>query len=102
MDLRGFRGWSVEYEDGTIIYEGQKEWKDIPKTGIVTLTLHFSGREWRIHNKNAYLQKKKGSMIPGVNESFTIESRSIGYYDGDYKVWYTVDEASGVMKMEVV
>lgn len=100
------RGWSVEYSDGTIINEDQMEWKKLPKVNMITLALHYDGREWLIHNKAAYLQKKQASMIPGVNESFQVESRSIGYYDiidgKDCKVWYTVDESTGKMTMEVI
>jgi len=95
------RGWSVEYEDGTTITEEQKNWKKIPKVGIIRLTLHYDGRRWDVHNKIAYLQKKKGSVVPGISESFQVESRSIGYYEGNKKVWYTVDEHTGRMCMEV-
>lgn len=99
------RGWEVEYADGTIIKEVQQDWKKIPKVGIIRLTLHYEGRRWDIHEKVAYAQKKRGSVIPGVAGSFQIESRSIGYYDvikGDpVKVWYTVDEFTGKMTMEV-
>lgn len=101
MDLRGFRGWSVEYEDGTIIYEGQEEWNKIPKIGIKTLTLHYDLRQWVISGKEAYLQKKRGSMVPFHPETFRVESRSIGYYDGNSKVWYTVKENTGKMNIEV-
>lgn len=98
---RGFRGWSVEYSDGTEIYEGQMEWKAVPKQNIVRLTLHFDGRRWDIDGERVYFQKKRVSIIPGVKESLTVESRSIGYYEGNNKVFYTVDEHSGRMKMEV-
>jgi hypothetical protein len=99
---RGFRGWQVEYLDGTVINEDQLGWKQIPKTGIVRLTLHYDGRQWTLQNKIAYIQKKRASMAPGVTGSFVIESRSIGYYEGNEKVWYTVDEFTGQMKMEVI
>lgn len=99
------RGWEVEYADGKTINEEQMEWRYLPREGMVRLTLRFDGREWSIHNKVAYLQKKRASMIPGVAKSFQIESRSIGYYDvvdgKNCKVWYTVDEMTGKMKMEV-
>jgi len=100
------RGWSAEYNSGQIIYEDQMEWKDIPKINITSLTLHYDGRVWVIHDKVAYLQKKRASMVPGVDESFQIESRSIGYYDivdgKNCKVWYTVEEETGKMTMEVI
>jgi len=95
------RGWSVLYVDGTVINENQMEWKKIPKVGMVRLTLHFDGKRWDLQNKIAYVQKKRASMVPGVQESFVVESRSIGYYEGNTKVWYTVDEFTGQMKMEV-
>ena len=105
MDLRGYRGWSVEYIDGQIIYEKQMNWKKISKYNIITLTLHYDMRQWNLHDKVAYIQKKRASMVPAVPESFQIESRSIGYYDiideKNCKVWYTVKEDTGRMTMEV-
>lgn len=95
------RGWEVEYSSGTTMNEAQKSWKDVPKVGIIRLTLHYDGRRWDIHNKGAYLQKKRGSMVPAKPETFRIESRSIGYYEDNNKVWYTVNEFTGIMKMEV-
>lgn len=81
------------------------EWKLLPKIDIIRITLRYDGREWNIHDKVAYVQKKRASMAPGVQESFQIESRSIGYYDiidgKNCKVWYTVDEFTGKMTMEV-
>lgn len=95
------RGWEVEYVDGSILREDQNEWRSIPKKNIKRLTLHYDGRRWDIEDKLAYTQKKQGSMIPGIAESFMVESRSIGYYENDCKVWYTVNEASGKMKISI-
>lgn len=95
------RYWEVEYSDGTIINEDQQDWKKIPKIDMVRLTLHYDGRRWDLHNKVAYLQKKRGSIIPNIPGSFCIESRSIGYYEGNQKIWFTVNEATGQMKLEV-
>ena len=97
----GFRGWEAEFFDGTVVNEDQAEWKDIPKVGIKRLTLHHDGKRWDLENKVVYLQKKRASVIPGIADSFRIESRSIGYYEDTNKVIYTVDEATGRMKMEV-
>lgn len=96
------RGWEAEYKDGRIIKETEMEWKKVPKVDMIRLTLHYDGKQWNIHNKPAYVQKKRASMVPGVAESFVVESRSIGYYEGNQKVWYTVDEFTGQMKMEVI
>lgn len=95
------RGWEVELNSGTVIQEPQMSWKKVPKKDIVRLTLRYDGREWNLVNKEAYLQKKRGSMIPGVKDSFIIESRSIGYYEGNQKVYYTVNEATGKMSLKV-
>lgn len=96
------RGWEAEYADGRIIKEDQAEWRDIPKVDMVRLTLHFDGRRWDLKNKIAYIQKKRASMVPCMPESFQIESRTIGFYDKDCKVLYTVSESTGQMKMEVI
>ena len=99
------RGWEVEYEDGTVIKEVQMAWRKIPKINIVRVTLHYEGRRWDLTDKEAYDQKKRGSMVPGMPETFQIESRSIGYYDivndEPVKIWYTVNEFTGKMTMEV-
>lgn len=94
------RYWELEYSNGTIITENQMEWGDAPKVNIVRLTLHYDGRRWDIHDKVAYVQKKRASVVPGGG-GFAIESRSIGWYEGDKKVFYTVNENTGQMKMEV-
>lgn len=95
------RGWVVEYFDDTTVNEDQIEWKFVKKHQIKTLKLWFDGRCWVLTGKEGYLQKKQASMIPGVQESFQVESRSIGYYEGGSKVWYTVNETNGVMKMHI-
>jgi hypothetical protein len=101
MVRRGFRGWAVEYKNGKEVFEGDVEWKDIIKNDIKCLSLHYDGREWHIENKKDYYQKKRASAVPGVADSFRIESRSIGYYSKDSLILYTVDEHTGRMNMEV-
>lgn len=101
-ELNSRRYWEVEYTDGKVISEKEMHWKDIPKVGIERLTLYYDGREWNIEGKNNYIQKKRASMVPGVPESFMVESRSIGYYEDNFKIWYTVNELTGKMTMEVV
>ncbi len=101
MVTRGFRGWEVEYNDGKLINEDDASWIDIPKLNIVRLTLHFDGRQWDINNKSEYYQKKQASVIPSIPGSFQIESRSIGYYEKNTIVLYTVNEFTGRMKIEI-
>ena len=99
------RGWEVKYADGTVIKESQMSWKKLPKFNIIRLTLHFDGRQWDLDNKLAYDQKKRASMAPGQQDSFQVESRSVGYYDSikgeSVKIWYNVNEFTGKMTMEV-
>ncbi len=99
------RGWEAELKNGKIINEKKMEWKDLPKADIVRLTLRYDGREWNLHDKDVYTQKKRASTVPGMQDTFRIESRSIGYYDiindKNCKVWYTVNEFTGKMIMEV-
>lgn len=102
MVKRNFKGWVAEYYNGNVITEEDMDWGKIPKTGISRLTLWHSGRSWTIANKEAYFQKKRASVTPGMLDSFQVESRTIGYYEGNSKVAYTVDEATGKMEMEVL
>lgn len=95
------RGWEVEYKNGTVVTEEQLHWSKVIKRDIQRLTLQYDGRQWDLYDKLAYLQKKRGSVDPNIPGSFRIESRSIGYYDTDCKVWYTVDEGTGQMNMNV-
>ena len=94
------RGWIVELYDGTQLWECQTEWCDVPKAKIKSLTLIFEGRKWTLNNKQGYIQKKRGSAAPGENLP-TIEKRIIGYYEGNTKVEYVVDERTGNMIMRV-
>ena len=89
------------YEDGTEIDESQADWNSISKARIKTVTLHYDGRYWHLTDKKDYFQKKRASCVPGIPESFRVESRTVGYYEGQSKVMYTVDENTGRMKMEV-
>ncbi len=95
------RYWEVKYYDGTVINENQTDWKKIPKVGIKRLTLYYDGRQWDIVGRQVYFQKKCASVVPGIPDSFQVESRSIGYYEDTSKVMYTVNEHTGIMKMEV-
>ena len=99
------RGWEIEYADGVVVDEDQMDWKKAPKLNIVRVTLRYDGREWNITGKSVYVQKKRASMVPGIQDSFQVESRSIGYYDTvdgkDVKVWYTVTEETGKMNITV-
>jgi hypothetical protein len=94
------RGWIVELYNGTQLWECDIDWHDVPKSQIKSLTLLFEGRKWHLENKQAYIQKKRGSASPGDTD-IRIEQRIIGYYEGSNKVEYVVDERTGNMIMRV-
>lgn len=95
------RGWIVELENGTVLWECDTKWSDVPKNKIKSLTLIFEGRKWKIENKPAYIQKKRASIAPGEKIP-TIEQRIIGYYEGSSKIEYVVNEYTGNMFMRVL
>lgn len=96
------RGWEVELHDGTTLYENSTDWKDVPKVQIKRLSLIFDARRWDLVNKQAYFIRNTASVVPGSQESFRIEKRGIGYYEGSTKVLYTVNESTGEFKMTVI
>lgn len=96
------RYWEVELSNGEIIREGQMDWKKVPKKAIVRLSLFFDGRQWNLSGKEAYFVKYRASMVPGIQESFRLERRTIGFYQGAEKVCYHVDESTGRFTMEVI
>ncbi len=96
------RGWEVTLKDGTVIYEGQLDWKKVPKLQIQELALNYMGRRWAINGKSAYFVNTNASIMPGVIDSLRIEKTTIGYYDGASKVCYTIDEQTGSFSIKVL
>ncbi len=96
------RYWEVELQDGTILNETKVEWSQVPKKAIIRLSLFFDGRRWDLTGKEAYFIKTRASVTPGVPESFRVERRSIGFYEGAKKVCYHVEESTGKFSMEVI
>ena len=102
------KGWIVHYDNGTIVTEydrngNQTDWRSVPKTGIKSLSLKWNNKHWTIAGKDIYLQKKRGWVVPhsGVNQHPTIECRYIGYWEGNDKIYYEVNEHTGRMRMVV-
>jgi len=96
------RYWEVELQDGTILNETKVEWSKVPKKAIIRLSLFFDQRRWDLTGKEAYFVKTRASVVPGVPESFRVERRTIGWYEGAKKVCYHVDENTGKFSMEVI
>jgi len=96
------RGWEVELSNGAILREGELDWKKVPKKQIVRLTLFYDGRQWDLMDKEAYFVKYRASVVPGIADSFRIERRTIGFYEGANKVCYHVEESTGRFSMEVI
>lgn len=96
------KGWEVELSNNAIIREGEMDWSRVPKKQIVRLTLFYNGRRWDLTGKEAYFVKFRASVIPGIQDSFRVERRTIGFYEGAKKVCYHVDEFTGKFSMEVI
>ena len=77
------------------------EWKKVPKKDIICLSLLYDGRIWNLPNKQAYFVQNRASMVPGIEESFQVEQRTIGFYEGATKVHYIVDELTGQFTTKV-
>jgi hypothetical protein len=95
------RGWEVELKDGKVLTEKQIAWKDVPKIQIKRLSLHYEGRSWHLTDKQAYFVNTRASIVPGIAESYQVEQRTIGFYEGADKVHYTIDEHSGKFTIKV-
>ncbi len=95
------RGWEVLLYDGSRMTEDTHEWREVPKIQIKQLSLLFDTRRWDLTGKAAYFIRNTASVVPGSQESFRIERRCIGYYEGATKVFYAVDENTGEFKMFV-
>jgi len=100
--MKNFRGWQVQLKDGTVISEGQIEWKKVPKKNIIRLTLFYDQRRWDLTGKEAYGVKTRASVVPGVAKSFRVEKRTIYFYEGAKKICYHVEESTGKFSMEVI
>ncbi len=110
MDLNSLaahmdKGWIVIMEDGSHYLEttpqGQEtDWKKVPKRGIKSLHLKWHDKMWSIVDKGIYLQFKRAWISPGMAVP-VVEVRCIGFWEGDCKVIYRVDDSSGQMKMVV-
>jgi hypothetical protein len=96
------RGWEVELFNGVILRESDLDWKKVPKNQISRLSLFYDGRRWDLTGKEAYFVKYRASIVPGIAESFRIERRTIGFYEGAKKICYHVDESSGRFSLEVI
>ena len=101
------RGWVVHYEDGTIITEydidgNAKDWRAIPKKGIKSVSLKWHNKHWTISGKDCYIQFKRAWVAPMAgNITPNIDYRCIGYWEGNDKVIYKVNEKTGQMQMLV-
>lgn len=101
------KGWILHYEDGTIITEYdsngvEKDWKKVPKVGIKSLSLKWYTKHWSVAGKDVYLQKKRGWIVPGTAmTSPEVQYRFIGYWEGNNRVFYRIDDETGEMKMVV-
>ena len=102
------RGWIIHYKNGQILTEydrdgTQRDWRKAAKVGIRSISLKWFTKHWTITGKGIYLQKKRGWIIPvaGLDQAPNIQYRYIGYWEGNDKIYYRVDELTGQMKMVI-
>jgi len=97
-----YRGWAATLKDGRVLREDTVEWIDVPKRDIIKLSLIYDKKRWDIENKQAYFIKTRVSVVPGNNDSFRVEKRMVGWYEGKDKLAYVIDEHTGSCKIEVL
>lgn len=96
------RGWAVSYDDGEVIseWEFNKPFRYLPKqNNIKSVALFWSDdRYWIFPDKQYYFELKKMEiMIPSYTPEPAIVARSIGYYEGNKKITWTLNERTGEM-----
>lgn len=95
------KGWFVVCNDESLIIEGEMDWLKVKKGEIKILGLKWHDKFWTISGKTAYIQLKRGSAgfsaSGDMDSSITCEERCIGYYEGELKVIYRVNERTGKM-----
>lgn len=97
-------GWFVVYNDGVLVTEEDIHWSKVRRGDIKVLGIKWRDRVWTISGKSAYLQFKRGSVpfsTSGVSHDVNCEERCIGYYEGNQKVVYRVNNRTGKMMPEV-
>jgi len=97
-----YRGWEVLLKDGTIIRENEVVWRKVPKNKIIKLSLIYDNKRWDIENKASYFVMNRASVVPGINSSFQIEKRMVGWYEGKDKLAYIIDELTGICNLKVI
>jgi len=94
------KGWFILYNDGTMVTEDDTDWYDVDRSKILALGLKWYDRFWTINGRTAYLQFKRGSVVfspDGSGSDIQCEERCIGYYEGENKVIFRVNERTGQM-----
>jgi hypothetical protein len=100
------KGWVICYNDGKVITEYvqnevENSWRSVPKTNIKSLSLKWMNKHWTIPGPGPFIVPyKRAWNSPGMSENI-IEYRCIGYWEGNNKVIYKVDEATGKMSILV-
>ena len=99
------KGWIVTYSDGNQIQENHSSWQELPnKKDIVRVSLKWEDKFWHIDKSSnvlAFTSPGKrmyfDSANPGVQR---VHSRTIGWYESEFRYYYRVEEATGKMIQE--
>jgi hypothetical protein len=95
------RGWVVKYKDGEVISEWDfnESFRFLPRQqDIQAVALYWDGKYWVFPDKRHYFETKRGCLMfgrPNPSGAFSIVSRSIGYWEENKKVTWTLDETTG-------
>jgi hypothetical protein len=95
------KGWSVNYQDGKVVNEQDVDgWRSISKLHIKSMSIFWNDKKWTIEGKENYAAPTKRAYVTVGRNGSTIVSRTIGYYEGPYKIFYRVNEETGELTIE--
>jgi hypothetical protein len=91
--------WVATLDDGTMASETSSDWNEV-KDRVVSLRMNVDGKWHSLpDNMECYIQAKTVSAPVGGGE-ITIESRYIGFRNGNYEYYLRVDEYTGDVSVE--
>ena len=88
------RGWKVLYTDGTVLTEDDTHWMKLDLERVSEVAIVRDGREYALpKGKTGWIQAKTASAA--VGGKVEIESRYVGFEEGNSQIVLRVMEATG-------
>jgi len=95
-------GWVARYEDGSVIRECDRNWKDVEIDKVVQLCLFHDGRVFRLPSgKRKYIQGK-GASANLDGSGLKILSRYIGFDENGKRTILRVTIDTGDCSLEIM